>query len=317
MTESEAREMLAVIPSDDRHTWVRVGMALRHSFGDAGWPIYREWSMTWPKFNPMDCAAAWRSFRSSGGITDRTLRWIAAQHGYRQSGTLAKPDPEADAAAKRARQRMDDALEAERKRQQEDAALKAKWMVKFAVLRKHPYIDRKGFVGYLGLVDEDENLLIPVRDFRNAGNIIAVQSISPDGKKRFRPRGCSVKHGYMRIGRRSYAGRTWMVEGWATGMSVNQALLRMSRGSFDEVLVCFSDGGLVSMANDNLHNKRSVVVADNDTSGAGERAAKKTGMPYWMPPETGDANDYHQRHGIDAFVDELWRFIQSHEEGIT
>jgi putative DNA primase/helicase len=46
-----------------------------------------------------------------------------------------------------------------------------------------------------------------------------------------------------------------------------------------------------------------VVCADNDASGAGERAAKATGLPYTMPPDTGtDFNDMHQACGIYAVI---------------
>ena len=47
------------------------------------------------------------------------------------------------------------------------------------------------------------------------------------------------------------------------------------------------------------------MIADHDTGGAGERAAKKTGKPYWVPPEVGDANDFHQAHGIKALSGNL------------
>jgi putative DNA primase/helicase len=42
-----------------------------------------------------------------------------------------------------------------------------------------------------------------------------------------------------------------------------------------------------------------MVVADNDESGTGERIAKQTGLPYWMPPDIGfDFNDYHIKYGL-------------------
>lgn len=316
MTRQEAREMLAVIPSHERDTWVRVGMALRHAFGEDGWPLYEEWSMTWDGFDPRACHVAWRSFRPSGGITDRTLRWIASQHGYLPRKGSEKPDPKADAMAKSARQRMDKALADDHRRKSEDAALRAARMVDMASVRTHPYLASKGFPDLQGLVDADGNLLIPVRSAGEKNRILAVQSIAPDGSKRFLPRGCSVKHGVARIGYRASLGRVWLVEGWATGFSVHTALKRFCQSGLDEVRVCFSDGGLVRAAANMPPIRKSFVVADNDKSGAGERAAKKTGLKYWLPPELGDANDFHQRHGIDALADELWRFITMQQWGI-
>jgi putative DNA primase/helicase len=44
-------------------------------------------------------------------------------------------------------------------------------------------------------------------------------------------------------------------------------------------------------------------MADNDKSGAGEKAAKETGLPWAMPSAVGmDANDLHQRDGLRALV---------------
>ena len=96
----------------------------------------------------------------------------------------------------------------------------------------------------------------------------------------------------------------WYVEGYATGLSVQAALRRMYRD--DQVVVCFSAGNLGNVANPRGDSPRSrYVIADNDESGTGQRYAEKTGLPYWMPPESGDANDWHQKHGIEALADAL------------
>ena len=43
------------------------------------------------------------------------------------------------------------------------------------------------------------------------------------------------------------------------------------------------------------------VIADNDVSKAGEKAAIRTGLPWRMSEVVGeDANDLHQRAGITA-----------------
>ena len=38
------------------------------------------------------------------------------------------------------------------------------------------------------------------------------------------------------------------------------------------------------------------MIADKDDSGTGERAAMKTGLPYYLP-DAGDFNDLHKREG--------------------
>ena len=63
------------------------------------------------------------------------------------------------------------------------------------------------------------------------------------------------------------------------------------------MIVCFSAGNIPVVADwtrPKTRRSRIMVIADNDASGAGERAAKKTGFRYWMPPVVGmDANDWH------------------------
>ena len=83
----------------------------------------------------------------------------------------------------------------------------------------------------------------------------------------------------------------WLVEGFATGLSVRAALRSMYLD--DAVIVCFSAGNLAKISG-------TYVVADNDSSGTGQNAAQKTGLPWWMPPSTGDANDFHQERGLAA-----------------
>jgi hypothetical protein len=47
---------------------------------------------------------------------------------------------------------------------------------------------------------------------------------------------------------------------------------------------------------------KAFVFADNDKSGAGVKAAAETGLSFVMTAEYGDANDYHQRHGVRALA---------------
>jgi putative DNA primase/helicase len=45
---------------------MRIGMALRSHYGDAGRAIWDEWSTTSEKFDPKTQERVWRSFRGSG-----------------------------------------------------------------------------------------------------------------------------------------------------------------------------------------------------------------------------------------------------------
>jgi len=91
----------------------------------------------------------------------------------------------------------------------------------------------------------------------------------------------------------------WLVEGYATGLSLLKAL--RSIGHQDAVVVCFSANNMKSVA-EKLQGSVK-IFADNDESGVGEATAKETGKPYVMADEKGwDANDLHHRNGLFAVV---------------
>ncbi len=122
--------------------------------------------------------------------------------------------------------------------------------------------------------------------------------IQPDGQKRFL-KGGKVSGGVYHLGDGKF--QVW-VEGYATGLSVWKALAIIHDKQDIKVTVCFSAGNLKKVAR---QKSCGAVVADNDASGEGLKAARATGLPFWMPDEPGDANDYHQKHGIDALAFEL------------
>jgi putative DNA primase/helicase len=65
------------------------------------------------------------------------------------------------------------------------------------------------------------------------------------------------------------------------------------------ILVCFSDVNMRQVAG--LVPGCKYAFADNDASGAGERAAQAAGLAYCMSDVVGeDANDLHQRTGLLA-----------------
>lgn len=196
------------------------------------------------------------------------------------------------------RRRMAQTAQQEREKQ-EDAREFAEGMVKRACLDVHPYLVAKGFPEEKGLVLEDE-LLIPMREFKLYKQINSIQRISADGTKLFLPGG-KAKGSVFFIGP-LLARERWLVEGYATGLSVRAALRELHREA--QVVVCFSAGNLAHVGV-LVRELRPVayVMGDNDKSGAGEKAANETGLPWAMPPEVGmDANDLHQRDGLRALV---------------
>lgn len=84
---NDIRAALAMIPAEERETWVQVGMALHRDVGGAlGFDMWSLWSRTCPeKFDPQDQARVWRSFtrRPMGeAIQLGTLFDLAYKHGF-------------------------------------------------------------------------------------------------------------------------------------------------------------------------------------------------------------------------------------------
>lgn len=187
------------------------------------------------------------------------------------------------------------AAQREQDRKHAQAAKKAALALSSAELGGHAYLVKKGFPKATGLI-LDGNLLIPMRDYKTNA-IVSLQSVSREGEKKFMPGG-RAKGAVFRLGPKT-ADWTWLVEGYATGLSVLEGLKAMYRQ--DAVLVCFSAGNLQYVA-ERIGGNR-MVFADHDRSGTGQKVAEATGLPWLMSPIEGeDANDLHQRTGLWGLV---------------
>lgn len=205
-----------------------------------------------------------------------------------------KPWTEAEKRAWAARR---DEERAARERTHQRAALRAAELIRAAELHPHGYLRLKGFADLPGLVLPDETLVIPMRDLRTNA-LQGAQLIrwvpEPRQWEKKMVTGMRAKGAVLLRGSR-HAGMTILCEGFATGLSIEAAAKQMRLNA--AVLVCFSDSNLVHVAP--RVRGRAVVFADNDQSGAGERAAQATGLPYCMAPVVGwDANDWHQERGL-------------------
>lgn len=203
-----------------------------------------------------------------------------------------------DNAAGNTREIVEKAREFERRQRDgwKRAAKRAAQLVADSTHAEHGYLHLKGFGPQKALVSGDD-LIVPMRHWKT-NDLVGAQVIrwnSDDMKweKKMLP-GMRAKGAVFRIGPWPVR-RTWLVEGFATGLSVEAALkvLRLR----DAVLVCFSAGNLIHVAS--VIDCEGAVFADNDASGAGERAAQATGLRYCMAGQVGfDANDLHKREGI-------------------
>jgi hypothetical protein len=72
---------LRFIPADDRDAWLRVGMALKAAFGDAGRALWDAWASSSEKYDALDQERSWRSFRRSTGVGLATIFFMAKQNG--------------------------------------------------------------------------------------------------------------------------------------------------------------------------------------------------------------------------------------------
>lgn len=186
-----------------------------------------------------------------------------------------------------------------------EAAATADDMIRRAAFGVHPYLAMKGFPKENALILDGE-LLIPMREFRLYKQLNSVQRISPAGEKKFLYGG-KAKGSVFFLG--PYMARErWLVEGYATGLSVKAALREQYIDA--QVIVCFSAANLAHVGR-LVKGLRppAYVFADNDASGAGEQAAKDTGLPWVMPGE-GDANDMHLTQGLRA-LGEFMRTVRA------
>lgn len=179
----------------------------------------------------------------------------------------------------------------------------AGWIMRQCSLERHSYLDSKGFPDEIGNVwhreGEQPLLCIPMRV---SGKIAGVQTITVDGEKRFLfGQRCDLAEYVI-----DNKGRDWLVEGYATGLSLRAALSALKVRY--RIHVCFSAHNMAKLAGS---CENGIVVADNDASGAGKDAAVKSGRPWIMSPVAGeDANDWHQRLGTFRFSQDVRKAMQ-------
>lgn len=207
----------------------------------------------------------------------------------------AKPWTEADKAAWAAKRC---AVQAERQQAQQRAAALAAELVAQAIPGEHGYLRAKGFAEVKGLtLDDGGTLLVPMRDLATNALIGAqrIKLVDNAWEKRYLL-GQRTTGAVFVIGPRK-APEIWLVEGYATGLSVERALKQLRIQA--SVMVTFSAHNLQHCAEHTTG--RRFVFADHDRSETGQKAAIATGLPWMKSAEIGeDANDLHQRAGLLA-----------------
>lgn len=192
----------------------------------------------------------------------------------------------------------------------------AQALIGAATLTQHPYLAAKGFRDEQAMVVTASTVREVVGDYivpsgahhailipaRRAGKVTSAQLIWEDGTKKFLFGG-EMGGASHRIASGIY---TWLCEGYATGLTVRAALKGLKVRA--TVLCCFSASNIVAVARQ--VRGRVFVAADNDPIpksdpfnglGTGEHYARKTDLPYGMPPHVDtDFNDMEQNDSIFA-----------------
>lgn len=168
----------------------------------------------------------------------------------------------------------------------------------------HPYLLKKQINSYGIRISIDGKLIVPV--YGSKRNLISLQYIAADGKKRFHYK-TSPKDGYFMIGEIG-VGTVYICEGFATGASIHEA-------TSSRVAVAFSAENLLSVA---VTIKKTykcdvVICADNDcykenniglekAKEAAESVSARVVIPVFKDKSTypTDFNDLRVLEGIEA-----------------
>ena len=192
-----------------------------------------------------------------------------------------------------------DADEAARQQSEADKAA-IRWSAASTHIN-HAYLQRKGIAAH-GIRQDGGTLLIPLRDTN--GTLHSLQTITPDGDKRFRGR---MKGCYHAIGKPT--DKLVVCEGYATGASIHEA-------TGQAVAVAFNAGNLDAVAvalRGKYPDLRIVVAADDDymTEGnpgmtkakvAAQAVGGAVAVPDFGPDRPDGATDFNDLHQITGLA---------------
>jgi len=183
----------------------------------------------------------------------------------------------------------------------QEAANKAKWILGQCELNLSAYLARKGFPDIssnMWMKEQDRPVLVIPMSIEN--KLAGCQLIDHEGNKKFL-KGQATKDACFQIGNGKIA---FFVEGYASGLSL-QKILQSMKISY-RIFVTFSASNLLRFA----QRIDGYVIADNDASGTGEKAAIESGKPFYMPPIVGyDINDYHLEFGVFKAAQEIKKLL--------
>lgn len=172
-------------------------------------------------------------------------------------------DPEEWAAMQEEWKKKEEERAAKRAAEQAEAAkaCKDRWnAADTKVNPKHPYLLKKK-AAPLGLRQDGDLLLVPMHAFEKGNPVVGLQTIDPEGRKRF-AEGARVSGTRTTLGARAFKKdkTIYLCEGWATGWTIHQVTEKA-------VVVAFSCGNLMAVAKElreQYRDARIIIAADND-----------------------------------------------------
>lgn len=317
-------------PNCDRDTWAKVCMAIKSEWpDDTGRALFTDWSATASNYDETSCADTWKSCKpaTAGGVSIGSLFYLAKQGGWTPPKTAPLPPAQAKALAEQnaARQAQRDAQAkqeaAEREQRQQAAADEAQnhWDYASSCISQStaPYLVKKRVAPY-GVRVAEGSLLVPLRDA--AGKLWNVQSIKPNGEKRFLPGGRKSGLWHMLDAPASTDTTTTtavvpnvvlLAEGYATAATIRAAVdLLASNGHIEHAhpVACAFDAGNLGHVAKALHEQYPhaalLVCGDDDHATKGnpgktkaEASAQVVGglavLPQWPQNAPASATDFN------------------------
>jgi putative DNA primase/helicase len=213
-------------------------------------------------------------------------RGFAQNHATQTNVAVWRPDAQAKEIDRGELSRKAKVAQDEIEAGQKRAADRAEWILSQCELATHPYLAGKGFPDEMANVWTTNGTRLLVIPMRVGQGIVGCQLIDEAGGKKFLAGQRTSDAAFVAQNK----GLPVLCEGYATGLSIKAAMTAL-RARYS-LFVCFSAHNLGRIAKT---LPKGLIVADNDASGTGERVARETGWPYFMPPEVGhDFNDFHQ-----------------------
>lgn len=297
-----ARDALSYIPADcDRTQWIKIGGALRHEFGEAGFDLFDEWSQRSPdQYDSRGTLSAYRSLK--GGISNpstfKTIAGMARDAGWVPSSQARKMTPAESQQRALDRALRDAKSESEAVLRRAGAAGRAEACLDGArpytaddaanndYLKRHGHDE--GYGAYIGpftktdpstgeiTVVSNHALLLPIMDLEK--KVHSVQAIFPDADNSLKLDKIYLKYGakrghFFRIGQPTMRDGKYVVliaEGFATACSLHK-----STGHC--VFTAFDAGNLKPVAEiirAKLSDATIVLCADNDAWTSGNPGRK-------------------------------------------